>query len=157
MLASNACRACEAREKKPILSVSPQSRCLFSASSRPFVWLLARTWIRKNTDCFAVYIPSPRLLRRLPVTSPLSVALPTSTTWTLRSNWSSIKIDDALFWHVCLEQNNRPAFMFFWRCCSRSLSVIFKCSRNKRKSKELFKFIAYTVLGLLTTTLIFLN
>ena len=22
---------------------------------RPFVWLLARTWIRKNTDCFAVY------------------------------------------------------------------------------------------------------
>ena len=23
--------------------------------SRPFVWLLARTWIRKNTDCFAVY------------------------------------------------------------------------------------------------------
>ena len=25
-------------------------------NSRPFVWLLARTWIRKNTDCFAVYI-----------------------------------------------------------------------------------------------------
>ena len=23
--------------------------------SRPFVWLLSRTWIRKNTDCFAVY------------------------------------------------------------------------------------------------------
>ena len=23
--------------------------------SRPFVWLLARAWIRKNTDCFAVY------------------------------------------------------------------------------------------------------
>ena len=22
--------------------------------SRPFVWLLARTWIRKNTNCFAV-------------------------------------------------------------------------------------------------------
>ena len=43
-------------------SVSPQSRSqalslalrLFSACSRPFVWLPARTWIRKNTDCFAV-------------------------------------------------------------------------------------------------------
>ena len=23
-------------------------------SFRPFVWLFARTWIRKNTDCFAV-------------------------------------------------------------------------------------------------------
>ena len=28
---------------------------LDSLRSRPFVWLLARTWIRKNTDCFAVY------------------------------------------------------------------------------------------------------
>ena len=26
----------------------------FQPCSRPFVWLLARTWIRKNTDCFAV-------------------------------------------------------------------------------------------------------
>ena len=26
----------------------------FQPRSRPFVWLLARTWIRKNTDCFAV-------------------------------------------------------------------------------------------------------
>ena len=24
-------------------------------ASRPFVWLLARTWIHKNTHCFAVY------------------------------------------------------------------------------------------------------
>ena len=30
------------------------TRC-FQPHSRPFVWLLARTWIRKNTDCFAVY------------------------------------------------------------------------------------------------------
>ena len=29
----------------------------FQALSRPFVWLLARTWIRKNTDYFAVYSP----------------------------------------------------------------------------------------------------
>ena len=27
----------------------------FKPRSTPFVWLLARTWIRKNTDCFAVY------------------------------------------------------------------------------------------------------
>ena len=26
----------------------------FQPRSRPFVWLLARTWIRKNTDCFGV-------------------------------------------------------------------------------------------------------
>ena len=26
----------------------------FQPRSRPFVWLLARTWISKNTDCFAV-------------------------------------------------------------------------------------------------------
>ena len=31
---------------------------LFQPRSRPFVWLLARTWIRKNTDCFAVYLHS---------------------------------------------------------------------------------------------------
>ena len=46
------------------------------------------------------------------------------------------------FWHVCLEQNNRHAFMLFWRCCSKRLSFISKCSRNKRKTKEMFKYIA---------------
>ena len=46
------------------------------------------------------------------------------------------------FWHVCLEQNNCHAFMFFWRCCSKRLSFISKCSRNKRKTKEMFKYIA---------------
>ena len=33
----------------PILALCFQPR------SRPFAWLLARTWKRKNTDCFAVY------------------------------------------------------------------------------------------------------
>ena len=65
-------RACEAREKKPtvrfpynefvptrgfknvVASLSSLALC-FQPRSRPFVWLLARTWIRKNTDCFAVY------------------------------------------------------------------------------------------------------
>ena len=65
----------------------------------------------------------------------IALALPTFTVWTLRSNWL---IDGALFWHVCLEQNIRHAFMFFWRCCSRSLSFISECSRNKRKPQEMF-------------------
>ena len=40
-----------------IFRVSLQSRSLFQPRSRPFLWLLPRTqaWIRKNTDCFAVY------------------------------------------------------------------------------------------------------
>ena len=41
------------------------------------------------------------------------------------------------FWHVCLEQKYRHAFMFSWRCCSKSLSFICKFSRNKRKTKEI--------------------
>ena len=36
------------KEKLPSLTLHFQPR------SRPFVWLLALTWIRKNTDCFAV-------------------------------------------------------------------------------------------------------
>ena len=42
-------RACETRGKR----LSPVSFSVFSLG--PFVWLLARSWIRKNTDCFAVY------------------------------------------------------------------------------------------------------
>ena len=62
--ASHALRACEAREKKRIFSVSPQSRSLFWESFQTFCLTaraylntqlrLARTWIRKNSDCFAV-------------------------------------------------------------------------------------------------------
>ena len=48
--ASHARRACEARASLPSLALCFQPR------SRPFVWLLARTWIRKNKDCFAVYV-----------------------------------------------------------------------------------------------------
>ena len=50
--ASQARRVCEAREKKPSL---PSLALCFQPCLRPFVWLLAHTWIRKNTDCFAVY------------------------------------------------------------------------------------------------------
>ena len=51
--ATQARRACEARAKKPSL---PSLALCFQPRCRPFVWLLARPWIRKNTDCFAVYI-----------------------------------------------------------------------------------------------------
>ena len=51
-------RACEAREreKKTIVFLAslPSLAHCFQPRSRPFVLLLARTWIRKNTDCFAV-------------------------------------------------------------------------------------------------------
>ena len=33
----------------------PSLALCFQPRSRPFDWLLARTWIRKNKDCFAVY------------------------------------------------------------------------------------------------------
>ena len=33
----------------------PSLTLRFQPRSRPFVWLFALTWIRKNTDCFAVY------------------------------------------------------------------------------------------------------
>ena len=46
---ARASHALRAREKLPSLALC------FQPCSRPFVWLLARTWIRKNTDCFAVY------------------------------------------------------------------------------------------------------
>ena len=44
-----ALRARSARASLPSLTLCFQPR------SRSFVWLPARTWIRKNTDCFAVY------------------------------------------------------------------------------------------------------
>ena len=51
-------RACDAREreKKTIVFVAslPSLAYCFQPRSRPFVLLLARTWIRKNTDCFRV-------------------------------------------------------------------------------------------------------
>ena len=46
-------RSARASHARRAFSVSPQSR--FQPRSRPFVSLLALTWIRKNTDCFAVY------------------------------------------------------------------------------------------------------
>ena len=56
-------RACESRErererekKKTIVFLAslPSLAHCFQPRSRPFVLLLARTWIRKNTDFFAV-------------------------------------------------------------------------------------------------------
>ena len=34
--------------------LSPGLALCFQPHSRPFLWLLARTWVRKNTHCFAV-------------------------------------------------------------------------------------------------------
>ena len=38
------------------LASLPSLALCFQPRSTPFVWLLARTWISKNTDCFSVYI-----------------------------------------------------------------------------------------------------
>ena len=53
--ASHARRACKARKKTVFLASFSSLALCFQPRSRPFVWLLAHTWIRKNTDCFAVY------------------------------------------------------------------------------------------------------
>ena len=37
------------------LASLPSLALCLQPRSRPFVWLLPRDWIRKNTDCFAVY------------------------------------------------------------------------------------------------------
>ena len=42
-------------QKLVFLASLPSLVLCFQPRSTPFVWLLARTWIRKNTDCFAVY------------------------------------------------------------------------------------------------------
>ena len=60
---------------------------------------------------------------KAPVSSPLFWLFPRS-------------LYDAIFWHVCLEQSNRHAIMFFWQCCSRSLSFISKCSRIKKEKQK---------------------
>ena len=45
----------EAPEEEAVVGTSLPSLALcFQPRSRPFVWLLAHTWIRKNADCFAV-------------------------------------------------------------------------------------------------------
>ena len=50
-----ACRKSLTRAKRDLASLPSLALC-FQPRSRPFVWLLARTWIRKTTDCFAVYV-----------------------------------------------------------------------------------------------------
>ena len=42
--------------RKSLKRAKRASLTCFQPCSRPFVWLLARTWIRKNRDCFAVYV-----------------------------------------------------------------------------------------------------
>ena len=48
-------RARSERKKTVFLASLPSLALCFQPRSRPFVWLLPRTWMLKNTDCFAVY------------------------------------------------------------------------------------------------------
>ena len=52
LASSQARRACVARG---FLASLPSLALCFQHRTGHFVWLLARSWIRKNTDCFAVY------------------------------------------------------------------------------------------------------
>ena len=47
-------RASQALPRENLASLPSLDHC-FQPRFRPSVWLLARTWIPKNTDCFAVY------------------------------------------------------------------------------------------------------
>ena len=40
------------------------------------------------------------------------------------------------FWHICLEQNDSDAVMFFWRCWWQSSSFTCKCPEIKGKQKK---------------------
>ena len=42
----------------------------------------------------------------------------------------------ARFWHICLEQNDSDAVMFFWRCWWQSSSFTCKCPEIKGKQKK---------------------
>ena len=84
--ASHARRACEAREKKRIFSVSPQSHSPFSASFQTFC-LTARAYLNtQNTDCSVIYSirvnkkeegfrPRSSRLRRSPLTRSLDLVI----------------------------------------------------------------------------------
>ena len=70
----------------------------FQPHSRYFVWLLARTWICKNTDCFAVYAQDGSLAD-WHFSANLLLSLETvilirhfyDTTWSVRwTNWNEI-------------------------------------------------------------------
>ena len=41
--------------RKSLTRVKPSLALCFQPRPRPFVWLLARSWIRRNTDCFALW------------------------------------------------------------------------------------------------------
>ena len=84
--------------------------------SRPFVWLLARTWIRKNTDCFAVYYGS--------CTGFLSVAIPHKfQPWVSSKDhlWSGFEVR---YSRVLLLEACEQTLHFEWRSVSVLLYVL---------------------------------
>ena len=96
--------------------------------TRHFAWIARREEEKKIKRLLPVHCSGSSYVRRM------NVALQLVHWW---------RVALARFWHVCLEQNGRDAVMFFWRCWWQSSSFTLKCSRNKGKTKEMFKCIAY--------------
>ena len=87
----------------------------FQPHSRPFVRLLARTWIRKNTDCFAVYDHNACCWTW---SAHWKFGLKESEKWrNQRGDKNMIQSD----WHTCTSSHNQSTFSTCY--CIASLTI----------------------------------
>ena len=113
----------------PLLELPSLAKSTASGIEVPIILLKKIVWadnsqaITRQTQHFVWSGRWGEEKNKAPVSSPLFWLFPRS-------------LYDAIFWHVCLEQSNRHAIMFFWQCCSRSLSFISKCSRIKKEKQK---------------------
>ena len=113
----------------PLLELPSLAKNTKSGSEVPIILLKKIVWadnsqvITRQTQHFVWSGRWGEEKNKAPVSSPLFWLFPCS-------------LYDAIFWHVCLEQSNCHAIMFFWQCCSRNLSFISKCSRIKKEKQK---------------------
>ena len=111
----------------PLLELPSLAKNTKSGSEVPIILLKKIVWAdnsqARQTQHFVWSGRWGEEINKAPVSSPLFWLFPRS-------------LYDAIFWHVCLEQSNRHAIMFFWQCCSRSLSFISKCSKIKKEKQK---------------------
>ena len=119
-----------ARKKNVFLASLPSLALCFQPCSRPFVWLLARTWIRKNMDCFAVYLCSEvcslkccQLYPSIYISQIAVQSLQNGTQWP-NNNRNYYDYDYYLFihfgcspWRIHLQQNLTILTNPRWMCC----------------------------------------
>ena len=111
----------------PLLELPSSAKNTKSGSEVPIILLKKIVWAdnsqARQTQHFVWSGRWGEEKNKAPVSSPLFWLFPRS-------------LYEAIFWHVCLEQSNCHAIMFFWQCCSRSLSFISKCSRIKKEKQK---------------------